>query len=326
MTAEFDLIRRYFTRPTPSAALGVGDDAALLGVAAGMQLVVSCDMLVEGTHFLPDADPWSLGWKTVAVSVSDLAAMAARPRWATLAVSLPQADEAWIGPFAEGLLACCDAFGVELVGGDTTRGPLNLCATLFGEVPAGRAVTRAGARAGDDLWVSGQPGRAVLALGHLLNGDPLPSAARADCLAALHAPQPRLALGLALRGVASAMLDVSDGLLGDLGHILQRSGVGARIEAQALPVAVLLSAGIELRAAEHAVLGGGDDYELLFCAAPERRDEVLAAAETGGVEVHRIGSMLAEAGRLEVRGEDGRIVALPATGYQHFAPSAPDSC
>ena len=168
MSSEFDLIRRHFTRPTPGADLGVGDDAALLTVGAGQQLVVSCDMLVAGTHFLPDAEPETLGWKTLAVSVSDLAAMSARPRWATLAISLPSPDDAWLASLATGFHACCDAFGVELVGGDTTRGPLNLCATVFGEVPAGQATTRAGARAGDDLWVSGQPGRAALGLAECL--------------------------------------------------------------------------------------------------------------------------------------------------------------
>ncbi len=167
MPSEFDLIRRHFTRPAAHTELAVGDDAALIAPRAGMRLAVSTDMLVAGTHFFADTDPEALGWKTLAVNVSDLAAMGAEPRWALLALALPTADEAWIAAFARGLFAFAARFGVDLVGGDTTRGPLNLCVTAIGEVPAGEAVTRAGARAGDDLWVTGQPGRAALGLAHV---------------------------------------------------------------------------------------------------------------------------------------------------------------
>jgi len=165
--SEFDLIRRYFTRATPGALLGVGDDAALLQASAGNALAVSTDMLVSGTHFLPDTDPFLLGHKTLAVNLSDLAAMGAAPRWATLAIALPEADEAWLAQFSAGFFALADQYGVELVGGDTTRGPLNLCVTIFGEVPAQQALRRSGAQVGDEIWVSGRLGDAALALAHL---------------------------------------------------------------------------------------------------------------------------------------------------------------
>ncbi len=318
MSSEFDLIARYFTRPTPGADLGVGDDAALLTVQPGHQLVVSCDMLVAGTHFLADAEPELLGWKTMAVSVSDLAAMSARPRWATLAISLPQADDAWIGSLAAGIHACCAAFGVELVGGDTTRGPLNLCATVFGEVPAGQATTRGGARPGDELWVSGQPGRAALALGELLSGSEISPALAASCRMALHRPEPRLALGLGLRGHASAMLDVSDGLLGDLGHLLAQSRVGAELDAEALPISPLLAACGDRRQAMDALLRGGDDYELLFSAPPDERQAIRDIAARCGVPVHCIGRLDPNAGQVALRFADNRVEPLATKGYDHF--------
>ena len=318
MPSEFELIGRYFERPAPTADLGVGDDAALLPVSAGTQLVVSTDMLVEGTHFLADTDPRLLGWKTVAVSVSDLAAMAARPRWATLAVSLPAADETWLAAFAAGVFDCCESFGLELVGGDTTRGPRNLCATVFGEVPRGQAVTRAAARPGDDIWVSGQPGRAGLALAHLMDVVALCDRLREECLAALHQPRPRLALGLALRGVASAMLDVSDGLLGDLGHILTRSQVGARLFERLLPLQLLVHAVTDDERARHALLGGGDDYELLFCAPVAMRARIGALADAVATQVHRIGTVLVDPGRFELEGADGERRPLAPSGFRHF--------
>jgi thiamine-monophosphate kinase len=183
--------------------------------------VISTDMLVEGTHFLPDTDPGDLGWKTLAVNVSDIAAMGARPRWATLAAALPDADEAWIAAFARGVFACADEFGIDLIGGDTTRGPRNFCVTIFGEVESGCALRRDGAKAGDEIWVSGRPGRAALGLAHLQGRIRLDEPELSDCIAALQRPQPRVALGLALQGLATSAIDVSDGLLADLGHILE---------------------------------------------------------------------------------------------------------
>lgn len=319
MPSEFALIRRHFTRPAHHTTLSIGDDAALLAPRVGMQLAVSTDMLVAGTHFFPDADPEALGWKTLAVNVSDLAAMGAEPRWAVLALSLPAADEAWIAAFARGFFACADTFGVDLAGGDTTRGPLNLCVTIFGEVPAGAAITRGGARTGDDLWITGTPGHAALGLAHLRGEVVLGAEAARACLAALHRPQPRVAFGQALRGIASAMLDVSDGLLGDLGHILECSGCGARIDVAALPLAALHASGADAPLARRCLLSGGDDYELLFTAAPSQRERLAALADEHGLPLARIGTITASAGELVLREADGREHTAAHAGYDHFA-------
>ncbi|THF62205.1 thiamine-phosphate kinase [Pseudothauera rhizosphaerae] len=319
MPGEFDLIRRHFTRPAAHTALAVGDDAALLMPRPGMQLAVSTDMLVAGTHFFPDTDPADLGWKALAVNLSDLAAMGAEPRWAFLALALPAADDAWLAAFADGLFACAQAFGVDLAGGDTTRGPLNLCVTVAGEVPAGQAVTRGGGRPGDEVWISGRPGRAALGLAALRDGLALSADGRAHCLEALHRPQPRVALGLALRGLATAMLDVSDGLAGDLGHILERSCCGAIIDLPALPLAPLLADGAPHDEALRAVLAGGDDYELLFAAPPARHGLVAAMAAHCNLPLHCIGRLTDRPGELLLREADGSLQPPTMTGYDHFA-------
>lgn len=319
MSPEFDLIRRHFTRAPRHTDLAVGDDAALMTPGAGMQLVVSTDMLVAGTHFFADTDPEALGWKTLAVNVSDLAAMGAQPRWAVLALALPERDTHWLTAFADGFFACADAHGIDLAGGDTTRGPCTLCVTIFGEVPQGEAITRAGAHAGDDIWVTGQPGRAALGLAHLQGALTLAGPARDACLDALHRPQPRVRAGLGLRGLASAMLDVSDGLLGDLRHILEQSAVGAEIDIEALPLAGLLEPGVARDAALQACLAGGDDYELLFAAPPGRRDAVLRLGDTLALPLARIGTITGERENLQLREADGRLHAPDRFGYDHFA-------
>ncbi len=317
---EFDLIKRYFTRPTPSAALGVGDDAALLRSGPGMELAVSTDMLVSGTHFLADADPFLLGHKTLAVNLSDLAAMGAAPRWATLALSLPRADEAWLQRFSAGFFTLADEYGVELVGGDTTRGPLNLCVTIMGEVPEGKALRRSGAQVGDDIWVSGKLGEAALGLAHLQGKIVLPESVRFSCMASLHQPQPRVALGLALRGIANSAIDISDGLLADLGHILECSNVAAEVRYDRLPVPSLIaSSGDEmLELAHHCVLAGGDDYELCFTAPVARRDEAEALATSLGLPLSRIGKIVSGHG-CKVRAADGSVMMAKESGYDHFA-------
>ena len=315
--SEFDLIARYFTRATPGALLGVGDDCALLEVTPGMQLAVSCDMLVSGTHFFPDADPYLLGHKTLAVNLSDLAAMGARPRWATLALSLPQVDEAWLSAFSRGFFALADRFGVDLVGGDTTRGPLNLSVTIMGEVPPGQALRRDGARPGDDIWVSGELGTAALALLHLQGEVRLPDEGRA--LACLHQPQPRVELGLALRGLANSAIDVSDGLLADLGHILERSGVGARVELARLPFDAGLAEGLgRSEAWQRCVLAGGDDYELCFTAARSARETIEALSKVLSLRLTRIGEIDVEPG-CKVRAANGAWHDYQGGGYDHFA-------
>lgn len=319
MPSEFDLIRRHFTRPPQHTDLAVGDDAALLRPRAGMQLAVSTDMLVSGTHFFADTDPEDLGWKTLAVNVSDLAAMGAEPRWAFLALALPAADAPWIAAFARGLFACADAFGVDLAGGDTTRGPLNLSVTIVGEVPAGQAITRTGARAGNELWISGQPGLAALGLAALHGEVALDAAGRARCVDALQRPQPRVELGLQLRGIATAMLDVSDGLLGDLAHILEASAVGAIVDVAALPLDALRATGANAAIARRCLLSGGDDYELLFAAPASARPALTELSTSLSLPLHRIGQITGQAGVCLLREPDGTLAPAGASGYDHFA-------
>jgi len=317
---EFDLIRTYFTRPAQQAVLGVGDDCALLQPRPGMQWAVSSDMLVEGRHFLATVRPERLGHKALAVNLSDLAACGARPVAFTLALALPRADEAFLAGLAQGLFALADAHGIELVGGDTTAGPLNLCITVFGEVPPGQALRRDGARAGDALWVSHPPesgiGDARLALEVFRGLVSLPGDDFETVRRAMEQPQPRVALGLGLRGVATAAIDVSDGLAGDLGHVLQRSGVGAVVEVDRLPIGPVLARQPLARQRDFA-LNGGDDYELLFTAPAEAEARVLAAAAAAGVGVRRIGHATAEPG-LRLVDAQGAALALRPQGFDHF--------
>jgi thiamine-monophosphate kinase len=316
---EFDLIDRYFKRPATRNALGVGDDCALLSPGAGMQLAVSCDMLVEGRHFLPTVDPFKLGHKALAVNLSDLAACGATPLAFTLALALPFADEAWLEPFSRGLLALADAHRCELVGGDTTRGPLNICITVFGEVPQGQALLRSGAQAGDDIYVSGTLGDARLALEVFRGTLSIPAELFNAARARLEQPTPRLALGQALRAIASSAIDVSDGLLGDLGHILKQSAVGARIATDSA-AGLIGAAGAALPVDQRIeyVLAGGDDYELLFTAPPAQRGAVEAAARAAGTPVTRIGQIEAEAGLRLVNGA-GRPIDRRYASFDHFA-------
>jgi len=314
---EFDLIRRYFTRAAPSALLGVGDDAALLQASAGNVLAVSTDMLVSGTHFLPDADPYMLGHKTLAVNLSDMAAMGAIPRWATLAIALPKAEETWLERFSAGFFALADQYGVELVGGDTTRGPLNLCVTIFGEVPEQQALRRSGAQVGDEIWVSGVLGDAALALAHLKNHVVLSADELADCAPALHQPQPRIALGLALRGIASSAIDISDGLLGDLGHVLEDSQVAAEIDFELLPVSAAMGVYVNQSLGRQCVLSGGDDYELCFAAPVMRHADILAISARLALPLTRIGKVVAGRGCV-VHDAAGNLIDVEAGGYDHF--------
>lgn len=319
MPSEFELIARHFTRPLHHTVLGVGDDGALMRPTPGMDLVVTTDMLAAGTHFFPDADPAALGWKALAVNLSDLAAMGAQPRWAVVAAALPQADEAWVGAFADGLFAAAAAFAVDIVGGDTTRGPLNITPTLFGEVPPGAALRRDAAQAGDDLWVSGAPGLAALGLAHLQGRVVLEAASREACLAALHRPQPRVALGLALRGIATSAIDVSDGLLADLGHVLDASALSATIDFERLPTAARRACSDETLARD-SLLGGGDDYELLFSAPSGRRAQIASLAAPLGVALSRIGTLRAgSVGAVSLLDAAGRVISQTVRGYDHFA-------
>ncbi len=313
---EFELIAKYFSPPVRRATLGVGDDCALLAPAAGMQLAVSSDMLVEGRHFLSTVQPDALGHKALAVNLSDLAACGAAPLAFTLALALPRADEAFLDGFSRGLLELARAHDCELVGGDTTQGPLNICITVFGEVPIGQALLRSGARAGDSLYVSGTLGNARLALECFRGTVELAGDAFSAVRRAMERPEPRIALGLALRGVASSAIDVSDGLLGDLGHILRASRVGATLHAEMLPRSEVLAAQPQALQLE-CLLAGGDDYELLFTAPPRRSTEVHAAALHAGVTVTHIGSIDAAPG-LRLFDAADRPIAQQFAGFDHF--------
>jgi thiamine-monophosphate kinase len=322
MLSEFELIAKYFTR-LPRAggqtALGVGDDCALLELTPGMQLAVSTDMLVADRHFFADCDAFALGHKALAVNLSDLAAMGARPLAFTLALALPDANEEWLKAFSAGMFALADRHECDLIGGDTTRGPLNICITVFGEVAPSLPLRRDRALAGDDIWVSGTLGDARLALAGLRGDVTLEPAALEAAAERLHRPQPRIALGLALRGIARAAVDVSDGLAGDLGHILERSGVGATLDADALPAGPVLARQPDsLRRA--FALNGGDDYELCFTAAPAAREAVSAAGAESETAVTRIGSIEAAPG-LRLLDRDGRPLTLPTASFDHFATS-----
>lgn len=323
---EFDLIRRYFHRPARRSPLGVGDDCALLAPRPGMQLAVSSDMLVEGRHFLSTVDPARLGHKALAVNLSDLAACGAAPLAFTLALALPVADEAWLAGFSRGLFALADAHGCELVGGDTTRGPLNICITVFGEVAPGRALLRSGARAGDDLWVSGAIGDARLALEAFRGHVSLPQAVFDAARLRMEMPTPRVALGQALAGIASSAIDLSDGLAGDLRHVLDASGVGAVIDVQAATQLIAASAYsasatafFDAQFLRMLALSGGDDYELAFTAPAAARAQVEAAGRQTGTPVSRIGEITAKRG-LGLRLPDGTFQAEAVlASFDHFA-------
>ncbi len=325
---EFDLIARYFQRPARTGSgvvLGVGDDCALLAPRPGMQLAVSSDMLVEGRHFFADTYPAHLGHKALAVNLSDLAACGAEPLAFTLALALPQVHAPWLEGFARGLLELAEAQGCALVGGDTTQGPLNICITVIGQVPAGQALLRSGARAGDDVWVSGRPGQARLALDALRGQIPAHEQLLTLLRQRLERPMPRLALGARLRGLASSAIDVSDGLLGDLAHILAASGVGARLDADIATDLLaqchrLTTAGahFDRNLLMRCALAGGDDYELLFTAPAAQRAVVLQAGADSATRVTRLGCIEAEAGLRLVDGQ-GRPVAGRFPSFDHFA-------
>lgn len=315
MSGEFDLITRIRARAGTRAdvVLGIGDDAALLTVPPGMQLVVTADTLNAGVHFFPDVAPADIGWKSLAVNLSDLAAMGARPAWCTLSLSLPNSDPAWVDGFIDGFLELAALHGVSLIGGDTTRGPLSIAVTAMGHVEAGHALRRDGARVGDDIWVTGTPGDAAAALQSIFSGVAVERGLRAR----LERPTPRVETGRALLGLASACVDVSDGLLADLGHVCTRSGVGAQVQLALLPVSRAL-AGFKPEVRWPWQAGGGDDYELCFTASPQRAEQVQQALDSVGVPGARIGRVVAGSG-VQALDADG-MPWLPArTGYDHFA-------
>jgi thiamine-monophosphate kinase len=319
MASEFEIIRKYFTRPAPSAVLGAGDDCALLAPRHGMLLAVTSDMLLAGRHFLANDDPGKLGHKALAVNLSDLAAMGADPRWATLAIALPEADEKWIAAFADGFFRLAARFDTELIGGDTTKGPLTICITAIGEVPPNLALRRDAALAGDDVWLSGATGEAALAIAHLKGRVQLDGTAREACLARLHTPEPRVELGGRLRGLARSAIDISDGLLADLGHILEASGVGAELAWEDIPRAPAIAACADEALARECALSGGDDYELVFTAPPFRRAEIEATGKELEIVLTRIGVTVPGAPSAVLRDASGKAISLVRGGFDHFA-------
>jgi thiamine-monophosphate kinase len=319
--SEFELITRFFTHRTRGTTLGVGDDAALVRVRRGNELAVSADMLVEGHHFFSNADPALLGHKALAVNLSDLAAMGATPRWTTLALALPRVDARWLEAFSRGFMTLARRHRVDLVGGDTTRGPLAICVQIMGEVPAGKALRRDGAKVGDDVWVSGQLGEAATALSAIKGRIRMPKSERRALEQRLHAPIPRVGLGLALRGVARSAIDISDGLVADLGHICERSKVRAVIEWEAIPATPTVRFHAQSARGAQALLAGGDDYELCFTASSRRRSDVLRAAGRARVKVTLIGRIESAARALalvQVLDSVGKPLRIQTRGYDHF--------
>ena len=322
MSAEFNLIERFFTQPSPNTDLGIGDDAALIQVSDGHQLAVSSDMSVSGTHFFHDADPYDIGWKSLAVNISDMAAMGAQPKWATLSIALPEVNNDWLDDFSKGFFDCAKAFNVDLIGGDTTRGPLNISVTIMGETPIGKALNRSNAQDGDDIWVSGDLGHAALGLAHLQKTISLAQDEERICLQALHKPIPRVDLGLALRNIAHSCIDVSDGLLADLGHQLKASNqatpnIGAALQLESMPCSPSIHQRLQTPSVQQAILAGGDDYELCFTAAPIQRELIVALAEQLNLRLTRIGS-INTTGELVVSLENSQL-NLSSLGYDHFA-------
>ena len=321
---EFELIDRFFRRPVRHTVLGVGDDAALIAPTPGCELAVSVDMLVAGRHFFADVDPEALGHKTLAVNLSDLAAMGAKPRWALLAGALPEADAAWLEPFARGFFALAEVHDVDLVGGDTTRGSLNLCVTIIGEVPSGQALLRSGAQVGDAVYVSGMLGAAALAVAQHQGTVALARDEFAPCERALLRPTPRVALGERLRGLAAAAIDISDGLVGDLGHVLAASGAGASVDLAAIPRPPALErllGGPQRELALACLLAGGDDYELCFTVPQQRAGEVASLSRELELPLTRIGSVEAQPG-VRVSDERGLPLAVLPRAFDHFADPA----
>ena len=318
MPSEFDLIARYFTRPASHAVLGVGDDAALVELSTGDgQLAITTDTMVQGTHFLAEAEPRSIGHKALAVNLSDLAAMGARPRWVLLALTLPAVEENWLAEFADGFWSLAQRFDVGLIGGDTTRGPLSITVTALGQVARGAALRRDCARAGDDIWVSGELGDAALALAHRKGDLRLKGADLARCLARLDTPMPRVELGRKLVGIAHSAIDVSDGLVADLGHIAGRSGVHAEVDYESLPCTAEVMALKGHAPVRQALLAGGDDYELLFTAPPAAANAIVALSGASGTALTRIGRIVAGKG-VAVRDSAGHDIEIGAGGFDHF--------
>ncbi len=319
--SEFEIIRHYFSQASPTAELGVGDDAAIISLPFGKEFVVSTDTLVSGQHFLADTDPLKLGHKSLAVNLSDMAAMGATPRWAMLAITLPKQlikeNSQWIGEFAKGFYTLAQEYHVALIGGDTTSGPLNICVQIMGEVDQGKALLRSNAQSNDDIWISGFLGDAALVLAHQQQRIKLQSVEVEQCLPALLTPIPRIELGQQLINYANSAIDISDGLLADLGHILDRSDVGAIININAIACSGVLQNYLPHPEVINCLLAGGDDYELCFTASTINRLEIERLSSELSIPLTRIGKITAIKG-LKVLDSDGSELTQENKGYEHF--------
>lgn len=322
--SEFDLIKHYFTKSTQHTNLSIGDDAALISVSEGHELAISTDMLISGTHFFSNAAPYSVGWKSLAVNLSDMAAMGANPKWATLSIALPSNNPTWLSGFSGGFFACANAFNVDLIGGDTTRGALTISVQMMGEVPKGKAIKRSGAQVGDDIWVSNQLGKAALALAHLLETHNIPDALVQEYLQVLNLPQPRISLGLALRNVASSAIDVSDGLVSEVGHIIKASKtklsiaeMGAVIYLDKIPTSSFIHKNLNQLDFQKFVLAGGDDYELCFTANPKQHDAIDTLSSSLNLTLTKVGQITAKNGVI-VLDKHHQAIILDTSGYNHF--------
>jgi len=319
MSNEFDIIQKYFTRfpLREDVSLGIGDDAAIVIPPADQQLVVTVDTLISGVHFPESASAESVGHKSLAVNLSDLAAMGATPRWFTLALSLPEADENWLHAFSRGMQELANRYHTALIGGDTTKGPLSITVQALGTVVSGHGVKRNGARPGDDIYVSGTLGDAGLGLASIKKQLALAETDQARCVARLDFPEPRLQLGNSLLTIATSMIDCSDGFVADLGHILEQSGVGAEIELSRLPLSTVVQRHVNATADWSLPLSAGDDFELIFTAPAQNRNEIAGLIDSLDCTVTAVGRITQSSGLL-LRQKNGELYQPEKSGYLHF--------
>ncbi len=314
MTSEFEIIERYFKKKIKQTALGIGDDAAMINVQKNHQLVISSDMLIENIHFLKNTNPSHLGWKSLAVNLSDIAAMGSKPKWATLSISLPKINHVWLKKFTEGFFKCANQFGIDLIGGDTTRGPLSISITIMGEIKKNQGLLRSGAKINDDIWVTGQLGLASMGLASLQGKLKLAPRLKIKCLKALEVPTPKILLGSHLSRYANSCIDISDGLIQDLNHILKASKVGATLFLNDIPCEKFIHTSEQY----HFVFNGGDDYELLFTAPKKNRSNIKKIAKKTNTSVNIIGAITHKKD-LKILNEQGKSATFNLGGFDHFA-------
>ena len=314
MTSEFEIIERYFKKKMKQTALGIGDDAAIINVQKNHQLVISSDMLIETIHFLKNTNPSHLGWKSLAVNLSDIAAMGGKPKWATLSISLPKINHVWLKKFSEGFFKCANQFGIDLVGGDTTKGPLSISITIMGEIKKNQGLLRSGAKINDDIWVTGQLGLASMGLASLHRKLKLASSLKVKCIKVLEMPTPKVSLGYHLSRYTNSCIDISDGLIQDLNHILKASKVGATILLNDIPCEKFIHASKQYQ----FVLNGGDDYELLFTAPKKNRPYIEKIAKKTNTAISVIG-VITQNKTLKVMDQKGRSISFNKKGFDHFA-------